>query len=244
MTYPANDDIRTNAYVDRELDCYERAAFLEELVRNPVRSREVAELSELNELIRLAFDQVPGAPRNPFAEAPISLRAKGPWRGLRTGLLIVALLVTFGAGWLASWGVLSQRSASSAPAQARQAVHARQAPGMVLVLASASRVKANATLHRARQLLERYSAHGRRIEVVVTGLAINFLRRGSSHESAAFTKLMRQYPDLKVVACEATLEALGGGHKRMLLLKRVDLVPTAVDEVVKRLQQGWIYVKA
>lgn len=237
----SSDDMRTSAYIDGELDDCERAAFVEELVRNPVRSREVAELGELNELVRLAFARVPGAPRDPFASAGLAHRGSSLRRVRRAALVIVVLLTTFGAGWLTSWSILSSRSESPRVATAKQGA---AAPGMVLVLASADRAKADATLLRAHELLKRYRSDGPKVEVIVTGLAIKFLKRGDSRYGTAFAKLMEQYPDFRVVVCEATLQALSGGHKPMVLLKKVGRVPTAVQEVVKRLHQGWIYVEA
>lgn len=239
-----NDDIRTNAYVDGELDRYERAVFLEELVRNPTRSREVAELAELNELMRLAFESVPGAPKSPFAARATVRRPGRVQRVLRAALGTIVLAATFGGGWLACRSELLRERPPVAAAQTGLPVHGAQAPGMMLLLASPKREEVDATLLRAHQLLERYHDHGPTVEIVVTGLAVKFLKPGGSHYSKAIAKLMKRYPDLKVVACEATLQALNGNRGRILLLKRVDLVPTAVQEVVKRLEQGWVYVKA
>jgi len=102
----------------------------------------------------------------------------------------------------------------------------------------------NTTLERARELLERYRGSGLKVEVVVNGMALQFLRTDFFPYSDAFAQLMQRYPNLRVVACGATLQALDEQGRPLTLLKGVDVAHSAVQEVVKRLNEGWVYVEA
>jgi len=242
MSSPTHDDIRTNAYVDGELDPYERAALLEELVRNPERSREVAELGELNELVRLAFERVPDAPQGSPVAEPALRRVSGLRRTLGAALALALLISTFGAGWLAHGSSSSRDYPLAAPREMQLAAPSARAPGVVLLLASFKGEQLRSTLRRTRELLEGNRGSNRKVEVVVTGMAVKFLRRGFSPYNDEFTELMRRYPNLRIVACAASLQALSGNGRALRLIKEVNMAPTAVEEVVNRLHEGWVYI--
>lgn len=242
---PNHDEVRASAYVDGELDPYERAALLEELVRNPVRSREVAELAELKELVRLAFEDLPGAPRR----AVSFRRARGRTAlrcALGGALAAVLLIVSFGAGWVARGGDARAQAQIAALGGVRLAAPAPgdQVPGVLLHLASFDSKDVNVTLQRTRELLQRYQGSGLHVELVVNGMALQFLRANFFPYSDEFARLMRRYPNLHIVACGATLQALHDDGDTLKLLKGVNVTSSAVEEVVKRLREGWVYVNA
>lgn len=243
MSSPTHDDIRTNAYVDGELDPYERAALLEELVRNPERSREVAELGELNELVRLAFERVPDAPQEAAIAVPNIGRVSGVRRTLSAALALALLISTFGAGWLARGSSSSREYPLAALPAVPLAASSPPAPGVLLLLASFNGEKLDSTLRRTRELLERNRGSNLKVEVVVTGMAVKYLRRGFSPYNDEFAELMRRYPSLRIVACAATLQALSENGRSLRLIKEVNMAPTAVEEVVNRLHEGWVYIE-
>jgi intracellular sulfur oxidation DsrE/DsrF family protein len=243
MSSPTHDEIRAHAYVDDELDPDERAELLEELVRNPVRSREVAELGELKELVRIAFERLPGMPQRHAAAPRRSIRA-GVRRVLGGALAAMLLVAAFGAGWLAHAGNGALDEHLAALGGVRLTASQAKVPGVLLHLVSFEGRDVNATLQRAGDLLERYRDSGLKVEVVVNGMALQFLSADFFPYSDEFAQLMKRYPNLRIVACGATLNALDTRGQSLRLLKGVDVAPSAVEEVVKRLHQGWVYVEA
>lgn len=236
------NEIRANAYVDGELDPYEEAALLEELARNPVRGREVAELTELKRLVRLAFHDIPDAPRQPAIPACPPSRT-GLRCALGGALAAALLLAAFGIGWVAHGsGILGQRL--TAFGGTRLAAQTHETPGVLLHLASFHDKDVEATLRRTQELLERDRRSGLKVELIVSGLALQFLRSGFFPYSDEFAQLMDRYPNLRVVACGDTLDAFKEQGKSLRLLKGVNVAPSAVQEVVRRLREGWVYVDA
>ncbi len=240
---PLQDEVRVNAYVDGELDVYERTALLEELARDPKRRNEAAEIGELKELVRAAFEHVPHVPNRPTRRSP---QAVG--MGLRFALGAVAALMliglAFGVGWSVRGGGARLDQQLAALGGVRLAAPAIRAPGVLLHLESFRGQDADTTLQRARALLKRYRGSGLQVEVIVNGMALEFLKTGYFPYSHEFAKLMRAYPNLEVVACGGTLEALHEQGQRLSLLKGVRIAPSAVQEVVKRLEEGWVYVNS
>lgn len=239
---PAPDDIRAHAYVDGELDPAECAALLEELSRDPARGREVAGLFELKALMRHAFEDVPGLPPQP------AVARRRPFRsGLRcalgTAAALLLLVAAFAVGW-AAHGRLARESPAVALAGLRLPKARGPSPGVLLHLASLRKSEVAATLRHARLLLDRYRGRGIRVEVVVNGMALEYLAARSSPYGRAFARLMERHPNLSVVACGVTLAALRNEGQLLPLLHGVRVAPSAVREVVKRLEQGWTYVQS
>mgnify|MGYP000052599505 CR=1 FL=1 len=57
-------------------------------------------------------------------------------------------------------------------------------------------------------------------------------------------QLLAAYPNLAYVACNQTLDRLREKGGTVSLLPGVHVAPTALDEIVKRLQEGWVYIRA
>ncbi len=237
------DDIRAHSYVDGELDPYERARLFEELLHSPERNREVAELGELKALVRLAFERPPAALHPPAVQTRGALRTCLKY-ACAGALALMLLVCAFAAGWFArgGGGALQERLAALGGVQIAGA--AAHTPGVLLHLASFERKDASATLARARELLSRYRGRGLKVEVVINGTALEFLDAAASPYSHQFAWLMRRYPNLEVVACGLTLAALRKEGQLLPLPKGVRVAPSAVREVVRRLEEGWTYVES
>ena len=61
---------------------------------------------------------------------------------------------------------------------------------------------------------------------------------------ASLERLREAYPNLTYIACHQTADRLREKGVRVKLLPGVHFAPTALDEIVKRMQQGWVYIRA
>lgn len=230
-----HDDVRVDAYVDGELHPCEREAFLAELVQNPARQREIADVEKLKGLVRLAFENPPPAPSRPIRA---SREGRGMW--MRCAIAGGAALLLIGAGFGTGWLIRGQRMATSYGL--RIAEPTIQAPGVLLHLESIRGQDADAVLERTRAILNRYRGSDLHVELIVNGLALSLLKNGYFPYSREFARLMGAYPNLTVVACGESRSVLTADGQPLPLLKGVKVAPSAVDEVVKRLREGWVYV--
>ena len=100
-------------------------------------------------------------------------------------------------------------------------------------------------LNEVQELMGLFPRDQLQVEVVANAGGVNLLRADVSPYKARVEELMRKYPNLAFLACSNTVAKL----KRKLGPGRVDLIPnirvgpTAVNEIVTRLQEGWIYIK-
>lgn len=101
-------------------------------------------------------------------------------------------------------------------------------------------------LDRAEQLLESHRAAGRplQVEVLLNGGGLIAVRADASPYRARIARLQQRYPNVAFIACKQTLERLK--LERGLepgLLPGVTITPSALDQVVHRLGQGWTYIR-
>jgi intracellular sulfur oxidation DsrE/DsrF family protein len=82
------------------------------------------------------------------------------------------------------------------------------------------------------------------VEIIANRTGIELLDANTSPYAARLAMLHRQFPQLRIVACGQTLDRLRAKGKQFALLPGTEVAPSALDEVVKRLRDGWVYVRA
>ena len=82
------------------------------------------------------------------------------------------------------------------------------------------------------------------VEIVANQTGLDILRAGKSPYAKRLEKLRATYPNLTYIACHQTADRLRENGVAVKLLPGVHYAPTALDEIVKRMQQGWVYIRA
>ena len=82
-----------------------------------------------------------------------------------------------------------------------------------------------------------------KLEVVANVDGINILRKGSPY-AGEINSLSEQFSNVRFLACGIAKKtaALKEGKPIELIPEAVD-IPAALDEILKRLKEGWTYVK-
>jgi len=223
-----------NAFVDGELDRSDWGRIAEQLGRDESLRAEVCEIRTVKDLVRGAYAAPPQAPRLSVA-------------GGRRWTAIAALcLVSAGAGWLLhaafAPGVSETEAALAEGASLREVSNER----VVLHVSSSRRATLQTALDDVEEVLRAAAQRGRRIEIeiVANSSGLELLRAEISPFPARIASLRAQYSNLTLVACNQTIDRLREKGVTVLLLPGVQIAPTALDQIVKRLQSGWAYVRA
>lgn len=117
----------------------------------------------------------------------------------------------------------------------------------ILVHMSSSRRETIATaLDEIEEVLRAASRDGRRlrVEIVANSTGLELFRADTSPFPERLAALRATYPTVTLVACNQTIDRLRDKGVVVRLLPGVQVAPTALDQVVKRLQGGWAYVRA
>ena len=215
-----------NAFVDGQLDAADWTALVERMGNDEALRRRVCELRTLKDMVKGAY-----ADARPRGTAPAADR-RG-WARVAALALVFAL-----AGWLAH--------DATDRGQAAAAKRELAARGLVVHLASSRGEVVDTALQEVEDYLRDAHAAGRKVkvEIVANQTGLDILRAGKSPYAKQLERLRAAYPNLTYIACHQTADRLREKGVKVKLLPGVHFAPTALDEIVKRMQQGWVYIRA
>ncbi|MGA7800908.1 MAG: hypothetical protein WCC36_08860, partial [Gammaproteobacteria bacterium] len=175
----------------------------------------------------------------------------GLQRGLAAGLL---LSVGVAGGWYGRRHVehdqlqamfldKNRTFETTALSNINQVAHTRK---VILHISSANPKRIEEGLDMAERLLRTYKAKHEKaeLEVVANAGGLNLLRAGVSPFAGRVKRMQEQYANLAFMACQTAINKL----KRekgvdVKLLPQALLTPSALEEILNRLQDGWVYIK-
>lgn len=229
-----------NAFVDGELAADERTRVMALLESDPEFKMRACELRTLKEMVKGAYAETPAAPARPLAKR----FQPGLKQALAAGVL---LALGLGGGWLArDWMGMEPGydRLAGLPAGYQAITLARQvdANKVILHLDSRAPERLAAALNLAEKLLAERGPDGR-VEVVVNNYGIDLLRADVSPLGGRVENMARQHANLSFVACDQTVARLKREGVKVQLLPAAQSAGSAINEIMTRMGQGWVYVK-
>ncbi len=244
---------RLNAFIDDELDATEKSEVFEALGSDSRLSQRACELRQLSELVRHAYEKPPAIEGCRQADT----RRRSPWGRAAAASVLLALGASL--GWISH-----QQPQQSGAAPGLHAMYwdehrafqntdlttvaDQQGPKRIIVhLNTSSADKFEKALGTAEQLLETYAGAemDSEIEVVANASAIRMLRAGYSPYSDRVRQLQERYFNLTFLACKDAIDhirELEGADSDVSLLPDVETTPSALEHILERLSEGWVYI--
>lgn len=240
---PVISDETLHGFVDGELDVAESEALTARLRDDKELAQRVCALRSLKSMVRLAYAEPPAAAGREQRAMP----RRQFMRRCAYGCLV--LLVGLSGGWALRG--MEPQAVATAPVAVQRGVQtvslAREAdPNRVILhLDSAAPEKMRAALDQAERLLDEAEQQGRamQLEVIANSRGINLLRAGVSPHAARMARMKQRYANLRWVACGQSIARFVNDGEKVVLLPATQTAPTAIGEIVTRLQQGWTYVR-
>jgi len=246
-------DETLNAFIDGELDAAGKSEVFEALGNDRKLSQQACELRRLSELVRHAYEKPPAIEQY---RKPTARRMNRWTQGLAATLLM-------GLGTLLGWTL--HNPPEKAPAGSLSLLHAMYwddhnafqntdmskitaQPGIkriIVHLNTSSPDKFGKALTTAEQLLKKYGDDGAEIEVVANASAIRMLRAGYSPYADRVRKLQQRYINLTFLACKDAIDhvrEMEGKNSQVKLLPDVEVTPSALEHILTRLSEGWVYL--
>lgn len=240
---PVVSDETLHAFVDGELDVAESETLIARIRDDKELAQRVCALRTLQSLVRLAYAEPPVAAGRELRTAP---RRQFVQRCAYGCLVLVAGL---SGGWALRG--LEPQAVASVPVAVQsdfQTVSLTQAadPNRVMLhLDSAAPDKMLAVLDQAERLLDEAERQGRamQLEIIANSRGIDLLRVGVSPHAARMARMTQRHANLSWVACSQSIARFTNDGEKVVLLPATQTAPTAIGEIVTRLQQGWTYVR-
>lgn len=238
---PSVSDETLQAFVDGELDAPESAKLIAQMRDEPTLAQRVCELRELKSMVRVAYARPPqGSGR--VGQAP---RAERSRLMQRCAYACLFLTLGLGAGWAAR-GIGGTVQDAGWDGREVVSLAARPDPGKVLLhIDSGMPEKMLDVLDQAERYLDRAEAEGRamHLEVVANSRGLNLLRAGYSPYAERIAQMRQRHANLHFIACSQSVARFASEGEEVVLLPAARTAPTAIGQIVGRLQQGWTYVR-
>ena len=237
------------AFVDGQLDEQETSLVLKAIQADPQLSRDVCELRTVTELVRHAYANPPAI------ETRADIPESRPYWKYATA---AALLLGIGGvmGWISHPDPAGAGNAINAMYwdnerafhnSELETITPQQNKRIIVHLNTPSPERFESALATAEQLLQKYATTGTdtEIEVVANASAIKMLRAGYSPYKETIQRLQEQYFNLTFLACKDAIDhiiELEGPGAEVRLLPDIDVTPSALEHILERLKDGWVYI--
>lgn len=231
-----------HALVDGELEPAEAEQLYSRISEDETLANRVCILRGMKDMVRLAYSHPPT--HSGKWQPPLN-NGRGMQQAIAAGLL---LTLGMGAGWLlhskqAAPSVAIQENHGNTPVQL--GAGEADANRIIMHIDSASHHKFDALLDRADILLT--SARERKtplqVEVLANSNGLNLLRADRTPFASRIAALTKKHPNLRFVVCAQTVARFSREEGRVVLLPEAKMAPSAIGEIVDRLQEGWTYIK-
>ena len=229
-------DEMINAYADGELLGSEKTEF-ENALQNDV------ELQQVLNNVHLLKAQL----REAYKEVELPAQEISQPVNYRIASYVALLFFAFAGGWIGGGQMHGSASALQKTAQLMQDTTAVVDAGgrYILHIGTNDHDKFKRTLDEAEALLANYRGNNRSIELEVIANAggLDLFLENASPYVQRVRHLSSQYPNIKFIACENAIKRLKERGVEASLINTVHRGETALDQVVKRMNEGWTYIK-
>lgn len=234
-----------NSFIDNELALDEQSEIFNAIGRDDALKERVCELRGLKEMVQHAYRKPPA-----FRTSQIS-KLRTWWPPLKLNMPSLAacmmlVLLGWGSGWIMFAGPMSTNTSKiSALFQASQNNDIADMGNIIVHVSNSNPVRLKTALDETESLLAAYKRdnHQVQVEIIANAGGVDLLRSDVSPFAKRIALMQAKYPNLDFLACSQTINKLQKSGVIVHLLPHTGVASSAVDQINKRLQQGWDYVR-
>lgn len=239
-------DEHISAYIDGELDNDERARLLFDEQDNAALAQRVNEVRMLKEKIQLAYPEVldKNVTRTSFSFTTFTHHH----RALVAGLFIltaVSAMLTYNMSNDDNLILAKQLIKNTQPISASSISNAIDTHERVVIHVSQYNPQNfTATINHIETLLQQHSSDKSfDVEIVANGKGLKALDLETSIHAERISRLARQFNSLEIIACAKSLAQLAEEGDPIQLMKSIMITPSAAQQISKRINENWFYLK-
>lgn len=227
-----------NAYLDNQLEQQDRAQVLAALRADKSLSDEMTDLQQLNELVALAYQEVPASPHRPQIQHA----------NMNSPLRIAAAFAILITGSLIGWFIHKPVNTPALPFQnlAQLDVQHLTDDKILIHINAMDNQRILNVLDETELLLKNARQTGKhlQLEVVANASGLGMLRQGSPY-TQRIHQIVAANTNVSFLACGFAMEhaKLKEGHA-VELIPDAQPVDAALEQILRRLKSGWLYVRA
>lgn len=235
-------DEHLNAFIDDQLDATEKAEILDAVRHDTELSQRVCKLQKLQNLVQLSYQSI-DVPEHHKGNNKQTQSTKFKWIAAASFFLAIGTLV----GWISHQTLNSNKLIDIAqithnPDASKNAKHWK----LMLHVSTANPNRLNIVLNEAESLLKEYAKTSRKlnIEILTNGEGLALTTNNGRDYNQRLQSLQQKYSNLAVMVCGETLNRIQRTQgKKLKLLPNTNIVPSAINQIVKRQHDGWSYIR-
>jgi intracellular sulfur oxidation DsrE/DsrF family protein len=228
-----------NAYVDDQLSNEVQAEILKKSQENEELSENICQTRIIKEMVKLSYHTPPDRHSNQAVNKHHSNR----WQyGIAASLF---LLLGSIAGWNGAYfygNPIPDISASQYVQLNSDTINSHQ---VLLHIATSDPARVESALSNAERLLTANNSDEKfQLQILVNAEGIKILQADDSPYIDRIRTLAMKHENVSFLACQRSIERQKLKGIDIHLVKEASIIPEALEEIVKRLNQGWVYIRA
>jgi intracellular sulfur oxidation DsrE/DsrF family protein len=222
-----------NAYADGELQGSEKDEFEAALICDADLQYALDEVLELKSVLRSAYRNIEELPA----------QRQSPVLSYRLASYIGLFLLVFSSGWVSGDFINKSNSVSAVTKNA--SADSTALNKYILHIGTHDDAKFRRALNEAEALLTKYQANQSpvELEVIANAGGLDLFRENATPYAERIRRISQTYPNIRFIACSNAIDRLREKGIEPNLINTVQQGPTAIDQVVMRMNQGWSYIK-
>jgi intracellular sulfur oxidation DsrE/DsrF family protein len=235
-----------NSFVDSELALDETGEMFSVIGKSDALKERVCELRGLKDMVQHAYHQPPVNRMSPPKKLSF-WRIPRIQNMPRLATCMLMLLLGWGSGWVMFAGSQSMSDPKLAHLlESAQNSNIIEKTGNIIVHVSNSNpIRLKTALDETESLLKSYKRAKRsvNVEIIANAGGLDLLRSDVSPFGKRIELMKAKYPNLDFLACQQTIKKLQKQGIIVKLLPHTGFANSAVEEIDKRLNQGWDYLR-
>jgi intracellular sulfur oxidation DsrE/DsrF family protein len=238
------DDVRVHSFVDGQMDADEKRRFLQELAGDAKLQEQVCQLRGLKEYVSSAYEiqELPGRGGQ---------SCRSGRQIVKTGMAAMLLLAFgFTLGWVSHGERVAMVQPTTFDADTTDYGDGRVGSALafaheriLLHIGQSDPAKFDDVLDQAERLLKTYKEQNIQVEVIANAGGLDLVREDASPYAQRVRDMIVHYPNLRFVACANAIRQMEQGGVKMVLVKDTRIAPSAVEHIIERIHEGWVYIK-
>lgn len=252
MTDRTYTDETLNAFVDGELELDEAVEILRASEDNDEVRTRLCELRYLKDMVAHAYSQVPRAYADPVSASPRP--AKNLVRTATAAAMVAMMAVGIGIGWVShDRETMHTVAVPDDPVfldisevfslQEAKSAHGKPS-SIILHVATNDRHRVEDALAKLEAFVDAQQLDQKRVavEIVANGYGLDLIRTAHTPYENQVKQLARD-DYVTILACRQAVQRLRDRGIDVDLIPEADFAPSALDRIIERLREGWVYVK-
>lgn len=229
----SQEDIQLHAFVDDQLSPQEREEFLQKMDKDPSLKRQVCELRNTKIAMQHAFSGVEQE----------SVSQQSTIRSRENIIRALAASIVLGIGLMFGWQMTSSNDMDLLEKAIVLGEVKADATKVILHIDEGDPEHLSALLDKAEVLIEQYKSQQIQLEIIANANGLDLMRQDKSPYAQRVSNMIEEYDNIDFIACNNAIRRLQQRGEKVLLIDQVEKAPSAVKHIIKRLQEGWSYVK-